>query len=411
MLLLAYIFNFLDRQIISILKIPIKAELGLTDTQLGLMGGIAFASVYSTLAIPIARYADRKGRARVIAASVFIWSGFTAVCGLTHNFAQLFLARMGVGVGEAGGVAPSYALISEHFPPNRRARALAIFSLGIPLGSALGLFFGGWLAQEINWRVAFVIIGAAGLPIAWLIGTQIPEAPQRVDAASPAPADGPGFAETFRELARKPSFWLLSFGAASGSICGYGLGFWLPSYFSEGLGLSLGSIGSYFGTIVLVGGIGGILAGGFVADKLGSARPQAYAITPAIAFLLTAPAFGAAMAIESRAIGWVLFTVAYALSLAWLGPIINAVQNLVAPAQRATASASFLLINNLIGIGFGTFIFGFVSDMLRPTYGDEAMRYSIFAGLCFYFLAALLCALAAIRLRADMWTDPASERT
>ena len=405
LLLLAYVFNFLDRQIVSILKIPIKAELGLTDTQLGLMGGIAFASVYSTLAIPLARYADRKGRARVIAASVFVWSGFTAVCGLTHNFVQLFLARMGVGVGEAGGVAPSYALISEHFPPHRRARALAIFSLGIPIGSALGLFFGGWLAQAINWRVAFFVVGGAGIPIAWLIWSQIPEAPERAASDTIPPADEQSFAETFGQLARKPSFWLLSFGAASASVCGYGLGFWLPSYFSEALGLSLGDIGSYFGTIVLVGGIAGIFAGGVVADRLGTARPQAYAITPAIAFLLTAPAFGAAMAADSRAVGWVLFTIAYALSLAWLGPIINAVQNLVAPAQRATASATFLLINNLIGIGFGTFIFGFVSDLLRPTYGDQAMRYSIFAGLGFYFLAALLCALAAIRLRADMWIE------
>ncbi len=407
LLLLAYIFNFLDRQIVGILKIPIKAELGLTDTQLGLMGGIAFASVYSTLAIPIARYADRTGRARVIGISVAVWSLFTAICGLAGNFVQLFLARMGVGVGEAGGVAPSYALIAQHFEPKRRARALAIFSLGIPIGSALGLFFGGWIAEAINWRTAFVVIGIAGLPVAWLIATRIPDAPNAQTIA--AAADGPGFKETIRDLARKPSFWLLSFGAAFGSVGGYGLGFWLPSYFSEALGLSLGTIGTYFGSIVLVGGMAGIFLGGAIADRLGAASPRAYALTPAIAFLLTAPAYAAAMSSQSGVAAWLLFALAYALSLAWLGPIITAVQNLVEPARRATASASFLLINNLIGIGFGTFIFGFMGDLLRPAYGDQAMRYSILYGLGFYAIAALLCLLAASRLPRDSAAGRAAE--
>ncbi len=365
------------------------------------MGGIAFASVYSTLAIPIARYADRTGRrARVIGIAAAVWSLFTALCGFVTSFWQLFAARMGVGVGEAGGVAPSYALIAQHFPPGRRARALAVFSLGIPIGSALGLFFGGWLAETINWRTAFIIIGLAGLPVGWLIATQVPEAPAGAPAAALAD-DTPRFLEVAGELARKPSFWLLSFGAASCSIGGYGLGFWLPSYFSESLGLSLGSIGSFFGTIVLIGGSAGILLGGALADKLGGSRPAAYALTPAVAFLFTAPLYALAMSVEARMAAWMLFTLAYALSLAWLGPIISAVQGLVDAPRRATASASFLLINNLIGIGFGTFIFGYLADLLRPAYGSEAMRYSILYGLGFYLLAALLCLLAAWRLGRD----------
>ena len=374
---------------------------------MGLLGGIAFASVYSTLAIPIARYADRTHRrSKVIAVAVGFWSLFTALCGLTVNFWQLFVARMGVGIGEAGGVAPSYALIAEHVPPQRRARSFAIFSLGIPIGSALGLFFGGWIAQAVDWRTAFVVIGLAGVPVGWLIWTFVPERPDGAAPAAPEPAAA-GFLDTAAKLARKPSFWLLSFGAASGSICGYGLGFWLPSFFSEYFGLSLSSIGTFFGSIVLIGGIAGIFLGGLVADKLGTAKPHFYAVTPAIAFLLTAPGFAIAMSVQSRELGWLFFTVAYALSLAWLGPIINAVQNLVEPSRRATASASFLLINNLIGIGFGTFIFGYMADVLRPAYGAEAMRYSIIGGLGFYLLAALLCALAAIRLRRDMYRpDP-----
>ena len=400
LLLLAYIFNFLDRQIVSILKIPIKAELGLSDTHLGLLGGIAFASVYSTLAIPIARYADRTGRrARVIGFSAVLWSIFTALCGLVTGFWQLFIARMGVGVGEAGGVAPSYALIAEHFPPQRRARALAIFSLGIPIGSALGLFFGGWIAEAIDWRTAFIVIGLAGLPVGWMIASRVPES--RGSAKPDAAPEAPRFAAVAGELARTPSFWLLSFGAASASIGGYGLGFWLPSYFSEVLKLSLGEIGSFLGSIVLIGGIAGIVLGGAIADRLGGSRPAAYAAIPALAFLLTGPLYAAAMSVEAREAAWLLFACAYALSLAWLGPIVNAVQALVDPPRRATAAASFLLINNLIGIGFGTFIFGFMADQLRPAYGDAAMRYSIVYGLGFYVLAAILCGLAAVRLGRD----------
>ena len=395
LLLIAYTLNFLDRQIVSILKIPIKAELGLSDTQLGLMGGIAFASVYSTLAIPFARYADRKGRARVIVLAVATWSLFTALCGLVTSFWQLFLARMGVGVGEAGGVAPSYALIAEHVPPQRRARAMAIFFLGIPIGSALGLFFGGWLAQAVDWRAAFIVIGIAGLPVAWLIARFVPNA-----TPEPATKTAPFF-EVLGELAAKPSFWFLSLGAASGSICGYGFGFWLPSFFSETLGLSLRNIGAYYGSIVLVGGALGIWLGGVASDGLGVARPAAYPAVPATAFLLSVPAYVVAVSTASRGLAWLLFAFAYALSLAWLGPITTAIQGLVAPGRRATASACFLLFVNLIGLGFGTFIFGFAADRLRPAYGTEAMRAAILGGLGFYVLAALLCGLAVITIRRD----------
>ena len=236
---------------------PIKAELGLTDTQLGLMGGIAFALFYSGLAIPIAWLADRKSRVNIIAASVALWSAFTAICGLAQNFWQLFLARMGVGIGEAGGVAPSYGLISDFYPRERRARALAFFSLGIPIGSALGVFFGGWIATHLDWRSAFLIVGLAGLPAALLVKLLVPE-PVRggfdsADGSASEPA--PPFPEVVARLARTPSFWLLSFGAASGSILGYGLIFWLPSFFGRSFGLALAEVGWFYGGIVLIGGV------------------------------------------------------------------------------------------------------------------------------------------------------------
>jgi len=395
LLLAAYTLNFLDRQIVSILKIPIKAELGLTDTQLGLMGGIAFASVYSTLAIPFARYADRRGRARVIVFAIATWSLFTALCGLVSSFWQLFVARMGVGVGEAGGVAPSYALIAQHVAPERRARAMAIFFLGIPIGSALALFFGGWLAEAVDWRAAFVVIGAAGLPVAWLIARHVPNA--RPDPATEVEP----FFQVLAELAVKPSFWLLSLGAASGSICGYGFGFWLPSFFNETFGLSLTDVGAYYGSIVLVGGAAGIWLASAISDRLGAIRSAAYPAVPGVAFLLSVPAYFIAMSSASRGLAWLLFAFAYALSLAWLGPIATAVQGLVAPGRRATASACFLLFVNLIGLGFGTFVFGFAADRLRPSYGADAMRNAILGGLGFYVLAALLCGLAAITIGRD----------
>ncbi|GAC1579684.1 MAG: MFS transporter [Sphingomicrobium sp.] len=397
LLLLAYIFNFLDRQLLAILKIPIKAELHLSDTQLGLMGGIAFASVYSTLAIPFARIADRSGRVRIIAAAVAVWSLFTALCGLGQSFWQLFAMRMGVGVGEAGGVAPSYALIADSVPVERRARSLGLFSLGIPFGSALGLVAGAWLTVHLDWRYAFAAIGLTGLPIAWAIRRLVPDAPH---FASGPPAAS--FAAVAARLAKKPSFWLLSFGAASASICGYGLAFWLPSYFVDDLHISLTRMSLYFGSIVLVGGTAGIYFGGLVADRLRGKSVAADAAVPAIAFLLTAPLYVAAMTTRSLLLAWPLFTVPYMLSLVWLGPILSAVQRFVPPAERATASACFLLINNLIGIGFGTFIFGFLSDRMKVNYGATSLHYAMLYGLAFYVFAALFCALAATRLKRDI---------
>ena len=404
-LLLAYVFNFIDRQIIGILAVPIKAELALTDTQLSLMGGIAFALFYSGLAIPIAWLADRRSRVNIIAVSVGLWSLFTAACGLAQNFWHLFLARMGVGIGEAGGVAPSYALISDYFPKAQRARALAFFSLGIPIGSALGVFFGGWIASHLDWRSAFMIVGLAGLPAALLVKLAVPE-PVRGGhdaAAGEAAEPAPPFPTVVRTLAVSPSFWLLSFGAASGSILGYGLIFWLPSFFNRSFDLALEEVGWFYGSIVLVGGMAGTWLGGWLGDRSGPDRPATYALIPAICFLIAAPTFAAGLFAPSLAIGWLLFAVGQMLALAWLGPVIAAVQHIVPPNMRATASASFLFINNLIGIGFGIFFLGFMSDTMRAAYGEDSLRYSILYGLGFYLLSAALYFIASRRLPKDWY--------
>lgn len=402
-LLLAYIFNFIDRQIIGILAVPIKAELGLSDQQLGLLGGVAFALFYSGIAIPVAWVADRANRVAIIAASVALWSGFTAACGLAQSFWQLFVARMGVGIGEAGGVAPSHALIVDLFPRHRRARALAVFALGIPIGSALGIFFGGWIAANLDWRAAFLIAGLAGLPVALAVSLGIRE-PVRGGLDQPeaaAAGAAPHVGETAAFLARKPSFWLLSFGAAAGSIPGYGLMFWLPSFFDRSFGLELTAIGWFFGSIVLIGGTAGIWAGGWVADRMGPSNPASYAMIPGACFLVAAPVYATALFAPNLAIGWLLFAIGQMLALAWLGPVTAAVQHLVPPNMRATASASFLFVNNLIGIGVGIYVLGVMSDRLQASLGADALRYSILYGLGFYLLSAVVYGTAALRLEKD----------
>ncbi|HYI47100.1 MAG TPA: MFS transporter [Allosphingosinicella sp.] len=401
-LLLAYIFNFVDRQIIGILAVPIKAEFGLEDDTLGLLG-VVFGIFYATIALPIAWLADRRNRVTIIAASICLWSLFTAACGMAQNFTQLVLARMGVAFGEAGGIAPSYSLISDFYPKSRRARALAFFSLGIPIGSALGIFFGGWLTTHLSWRAAFIIVGLAGLPTALLVWTLIREPKRggldRAEGEAVPPA--PPFLATGRTLAANPSFWLLSFGAASGSILGYGLIFWLPSFFNRTFGLSTADVGWFYGSIVLVGGVAGTLLGGWVGDRIGPARPGAYALIPACCFLVTAPAFALGLFAPNLWVAWLLFTLGQMTALAWLGPVISAVQHIVQPAIRATASASFLFINNLIGIAFGIYFLGWLSDRMKAAHGSDSLQYSILYGLGFYLLSAAIYFAAAKRLKKD----------
>ena len=401
MLVLVYTFNFIDRQIVGILAVPIKADLGLSDTQLGLMGGLAFALFYTLLGIPIAMLADRGNRTGIITVALVVWSAMTAACGLAQNFWQLFLARLGVGVGEAGGVAPSYSLVSDYFPPHQRARALGVYSFGVPIGSALGIVFGGVIASLIDWRMAFIIVGLSGVLLAPLFKSVVREpARGRFDAGGQGSAP-PRIGEVVRVLLSKPSFWGLSFGASAASMMGYGLFFWLPSFLVRSYGLSLLDASLYFGAILLVGGIAGIWLGGSLADRFGAARRRAYAIIPAIAFLATIPFYVAVVISDSLALSFVLFLVPTALGLVWLGPVLSSIAHVVPPNMRATASAVFLFVNNLIGIGLGTVALGALSDILAARFGADSLRYAILAGTVFYLVAAALFLLSARRLERD----------
>ena len=401
MLLLVYTFNFLDRQILGILVAPIKAELRLTDTQMGALGGIAFALLYSTLAIPLALVADRTSRSWVITISLTVWSGFTALCGLATGFWQFFAFRLGVGVGEAGGVAPSYAMISDYFPPEQRARALSIYSLGIPVGLAAGALLGGMLASAVNWRWAFITVGLAGVVIAPLFRLVVKEPPRGMFDPAAIRTERVSVGAVFRLLAAKLSFWLMAFGASFSSLCGYGLAFWVPSVLIRSFGFSLLTASQYIGSLLLIGGTIGVFGGGWLADRLGGSDRGVYAKLPAVAWLVTVPLFAAALMSRSPVLAWFLFLIPHGLNILWLGPVTTAVQHLVPPPMRATASASFLFINNLIGLGLGSLIMGRLSDAMTAVHGADALRYATTYALGFYLVAAGLMLLAVKPLRRD----------
>jgi predicted MFS family arabinose efflux permease len=401
MLLVVYTFNFLDRQILGILAAPIKQDLGLTDAEFGAIGGLAFALLYSVLGVPLAYLADKTSRSAVIAGSLAVWSAFTGLCGLATGYWSLFLFRLGVGVGEAGGVAPSYALIADYFPPERRARALAIYSLGIPIGLAGGTLLGAYIAALIDWRTAFIAMGVAGIAFAPLF-VRLVRDPSR--AARPPAGQAP-VAAVFPLLARKPSFWLLAFAASFSSLCGYGLALWTPSVIMRSFNLDLIATGQFMASLLLIGGTAGVFAGGWLADRLGGGDRGWYAKLPAYAWLVTCPTFAAGLLAPSPWLAWPLLLIPNALNILWLGPVTTAVQHLVPVRMRATASGSFLFINNLIGLGVGPFLMGALSDRLRADYGVESLRYAAVACLGFYLLAALLALLAVKPLRRDWHTD------
>ena len=422
-LVVVYTFNFIDRQIVGILAVPIKAELGLSDTQLSLMGGLAFALFYTFLGIPIAWLADRKSRVWIMTAALSIWSAMTAVCGLAQNFTHLFLARLGVGVGEAGGVAPAYSLISDYFPPHQRARALSVYSFGIPIGSALGILLGGVLTSYLDWRAAFIIVGVAGLAIAPVFRLTMREPRRGQYDAATARVDPAPVRDVVRTLISKKSFWGMSIGAASSSMMGYGLIFWLPSFFVRSFGETLPQFFSwmpatllppdpgpvlyasyFYGAILFIGGVAGIWLGGSLGDKFGAKSKSAYALVPAFAFLATLPFFIVGVLSSALWLTFLAFLVIQALSLVWLGPVLSAFQHLVQPNMRATASAVFLFINNLIGIGLGNLVIGALSDLFTERYAQESLRYAILSGAVFYLIAAMVFVVTAKKLKDD-WED------
>jgi MFS family permease len=310
-----------------------------------------------------------------------------------------------VGVGEAGGVAPSYALIADYFPPHKRARALAIFSLGVPLGLAAGTLIGAYLASWIDWRAAFLVMGVAGILLAPIMLLIVRDKPRQLGNTSSAP----DLRSAFKIVAAKPSFWLMAVAASCSSLAGYGLAVWTPTVLERSFGLGIVPRGQFLASIFLIGGTAGVSAGGWLADRLGRTDRAWYARLPAIAWLITAPTFAAGLLVQDLRVAWVLLLIPNALNILWLGPVTTAVQHLVPQPVRATASASFLLINNLIGLGVGPMLIGGLSELFKARYGGEALRYAAASVLLFYLVAALLMFFAVKRLRFDWVDDIADE--
>lgn len=403
-LLVVYILNFADRVLLGVMAVPIKVDLSLTDTQLGLLGGTAFALFYATLGVPIALLADRKSRSWIITLALLTWSGFTALCSFASGFALLFFARLGVGVGEAGGVAPSYSLIADYFPPEKRARALGFYSFGIPIGSAVGLAFGGLVATYFDWRTAFLTMGLIGIIMApifkLIVRDPVRGGFDRQVAGTPQskPFD---FKGALGVLRHKPSFWLLALGSSMGATASYGISFWIPSFYVRSFEMSLAHISLIYGGILLLGGIAGTWCGALLGDRFGPSKPAVYILIPTIAFLVALPFFLLAVSVSSVTLSLMFLVVPTTLGGMGFGTILTAIQHVVPPSLRSTGSSIFLLINNLVGLGLGSLILGAISDLFTLRYGTESLRYAMMAGSSFYVIASLLFFAASRKVARD----------
>ena len=407
-LFIVYVFNFIDRQVLSILIGPIQSELGVSDTAMGLLSGFAFAIFYTLAGIPIARFSDRGSRRGVIAASLGLWSLMTAATGLAQNFWHLALARIGVGVGEAGGTPPSHSLLSDYFPPERRATALALYANGIYVGAGLAYLLGGWVVTHFDWRAAYLAIGLAGLPLALLVRATVRELPRGLwEKRSGAPPAQPPFREAVRELFAKPSFGWLVAAACCQSIAGYGILTWGAEFLARVHGLSRLEIGGWMGPTILIGGCAGVTFGGWLADRLGARDVRWFLRLPAVVAVAGLPFAVLFLLLPTPIAALAAFAPYYAISNMYVGPLWSTAQNLARPEMRATASALLLFILNLVGLGFGPFAVGALNDLLAPAYGAGAIRWSLLGVVLTGGIASLFYWQGSRHLARDLGREPA----
>jgi MFS family permease len=408
-LLIVYIFNFLDRQIVNILAEPIKADLGLSDTQLGLLAGPAFAVFYALLGIPIARYADKDGtnRVRLIALALAIWSAMTAVCGLAQNFVQLLFARIGVGVGEAGCTPAAHSLISDSVAPEKRSSAIAFYGLGVPIGSLLGLIIGGIVNDLYGWRIALMLVGAPGLLLALIVlfAMREPRHSRTVEAAATAAAVVPlSTGEAMREIFASRAFIYILVASSVVAFLGYGKALWTISFFIRSHGLSTTEAGLSMAVVLGLAGVFGTWLGGKMADKFG-ARDKRHILTfPAYGMALAAPVLFLGYFMEDWRIAVALLIIPTILNSAYYGPAYACVQGLVRPQARAVAASIMLFGQNLIGLGFGPFLFGVLSDALQPFAGQESVRWVLYGAAWLGLIPAFFFWRASLRLNAELKT-------
>lgn len=405
LLVVVYVFNFIDRTILSILLEPIKAEFDLSDTQLGFLSGLAFALFYTVLGIPIARWADRGVRRTIIALAVFTWSGMTALTGLAQNFTMLLAARIGVGIGEAGCSPPAHSILSDYFPPERRATALATYSLGIPIGGGIGYLAGGWLAEWFDWRTAFIVVGLPGLVLAGIVQLTLRE-PVRgaYDDEAHAPDDAKPaipLGQVIRFMLSLRSFRHMALGAALHAFYGYGAGAFNPAFFVRSHGLSTGEIGTWLAVIGFTGGVLGTYLGGFVSDRVAHRDVRWYMWLPALSTLIFVPFAFFLYLWPTPHVALALAFPGTLLGSMYLGPTFAMTQTLVRPEMRALASAILLFIINLVGLGFGPQGVGVLSDLLHSTFGVESLRYALLTTVVAFALWSVLHYTLAARTLAE----------
>lgn len=378
MLTLVYVFNFIDRQVLVILQESIKKDLNLSDTQLGWISGLSFAIFYVVLGIPIARFADRGNRRNVVTLSLGLWSIMTGISGLARNFLQLFSARVGVGIGEAGCSPPAHAMISDYFPPRKRSTALAIYSAGIYLGVLVGFTLGGRLNQILGWRRAFMFVGMPGVLFSMLFYLTVKE-PRRgaTDTTAPGPVETYRFWDLVKLLHSSRAFVYLSMASSLLVFCIYGLTNWGASFLVRIHGMNTAQVGLAMGLALGIGGAIGSFAGGWLTDRWGKGNKEWYLKIPGYAILISLGF--EVLAIFSRNTGLSIlgFGLITALHSMYLGPAVSVAHSLVPASMRAFTSAVFFFWINLIGQGLGPLTVGRLSDLLRPAYGNESLRWAL----------------------------------
>jgi len=406
MLTLVYAFNFVDRQILVILQESIKNDMGLSDAQLGLLSGFSFAVVYVIAGLPIAYWADRSNRRNIIAAALTVWSGMTALSGLAQNYSQLLLARIGVGIGEAGGSPPAHSMISDYYPPEKRGTALAIYSTGVHIGVVLGFIVGGFISQAYGWRVAFMAVGIPGVLFALVFFLTVKEPRRGRWESRTEAAYKPTMRETIQLLSSYRSFWYLAAATGLTAFAGYGNGNFAPSYLIRNHGFSVGEVGVVLAVFGGGGGLLGTFLGGFLADRLGVRDKRWYLWVPAIAGCLAVPLGFPYLLLDNTT---VVIASMFLVSITYLGPCLAISHSLVPPAMRALTSAILFLVLNMIGLGLGPLTVGVLSDFYAGYFGDDSLRYAMLTVAVLSAPAIVLFFLAARHLPGDLARKPAIE--
>jgi len=376
-LAVVYMFNFVDRQILAILLPSIKEEFQVGDTVLGLLAGTAFALFYVILGIPIARLADRRNRRNLIALAVAVWSGMTALSGLAANIWQLTLARIGVGVGEAGCSPPAHSMIADLYPPEQRSSAMGFYTLGISAGIMLAYLAGGWVVQNMGWREAFFIIGLPGLLLALIVRFTLPEPRRGASEERRDSGSQPELIIVVRFLLERRSFLYMSIAAGLSAFVGYSIINFMPSFIDRSFGVGIAVIGFWLGLIYGIAGGAGFYFGGYFADRIGRAGHRKAMEFIALSTVASALFYGGVFLATSVTVCMTLLVVPAVIANFYLAPVLSQTQSLVSLRMRAVASSLVLLVINVIGLAMGSPITGFISDLLEPTLGVESMRYSL----------------------------------